>query len=153
VTVFGVASWSPAVGGVVGISVKPKEFLSLGVEGRAAWLTTGVADQSINAMTAGGILSACGHVQWFFGCGLGHIGVISVELDPAGYKAGSDTQFKPGLGGRVGARKRFGDSFELGGSFDAMWLRTGTRIVANKTEIVAQPPVMLSFQMIGGWEF
>lgn len=153
VTVFGVASWNPAVGGVVGVSVKPKEFLSLGLEGRAAWLTTGVADQPINAMTAGGIVSACGHIRWFFGCGLGHIGAIVVELDPSGYKSETDTQFKPGLGGRIGVRKRLGDSFELGGTFDAMWLRAGTRIVVKETEIVAQPPVLLSLQMTGGWEF
>lgn len=153
VTVLGVASWNPAVGGVVGVSVKPKEYLSLGLEGRAAWLTTGVANRQINAMTAGGILSACGHVRWFFGCGLAHVGAIIVELDPSGYKPETDAQFKPGLGGRIGARKRLGDSFELGGTFDVMWLRTGTRIVVKETEIVAQPPVFLGFQITGGWEF
>ena len=59
VTVFGVASWNPAVGGVVGVGVRPHENVSIGLEGRAAWLTTPVAGQSaISAMTAGGLVSA-----------------------------------------------------------------------------------------------
>ena len=43
VTVFGVASWSPAVGGMLGGRLSPNEYASIGLEGRAAWLTSGVA--------------------------------------------------------------------------------------------------------------
>lgn len=152
-TVFGVASWNPAVGGVVGVAVKPKEFFSLGLEGRAAWLTTGVADRQISAMTAGGILSACGHLKWFFGCGLGHLGAINVQFDPASYKAASLTSFKPGVGGRIGARIELGKSFSLQGAVDALWFSRGTRIVVEQVTIVDQPPIMVSTEISGGWEF
>lgn len=53
VVVFGVASWMPAVGAAVGGAWRPNEYFSLGLEGRAAWLTVGVADAPISAMTAG----------------------------------------------------------------------------------------------------
>ncbi|HRI71384.1 MAG TPA: hypothetical protein PK156_44430 [Polyangium sp.] len=152
-TVFGVASWNPAVGGVVGVSVKPKEFLSLGLEGRAAWLTTGVGGGQISAMTAGGIVSACGLVKWFFGCGLGHLGAINVLPDPASYKAASLTSFKPGVGGRIGARVEIGKTFSLQGAVDALWFSRGTRLVVEQVLIVDQPPIMVGAEIIGGWEF
>ncbi|HRI69115.1 MAG TPA: hypothetical protein PK156_33020 [Polyangium sp.] len=153
VTVFGVASWNPAVGGVLGVAVKPKEFLSLGLEGRAAWLTTGVADRQISAMTAGGILSACGHLKWFFGCGLGHLGAINVQLDPASYKAASLAYFKPGVGGRIGARVEIGKTFSLQGAVDALWFSRGTRVVVEQVTIVDQPSMMVGTEILGGWEF
>ena len=42
VVVFGVASWQPAVGAVIAGSLRPNEYVSLGVEARGAWLTSGV---------------------------------------------------------------------------------------------------------------
>lgn len=153
VTVFGVASWNPAVGGVVGVGVRPKEFLSFGLEGRAAWLTTGVADRPISAMTVGGILSACGHAKWFFGCGLGHLGAINVELDPASYKAASLAYFKPGVGGRIGGRVEIGKTFSLQGAVDALWFNRGTRVVVEQVTIVDQPSIMVGTEILAEWQF
>ncbi|MDI1475963.1 hypothetical protein [Polyangium sp. y55x31] len=104
VVVFGVASWMPAVGAMIGGGLQVNQHLSIGIEARGAWLTTGVADQPINAMTAGGIASLCGHYRWFVGCALGHLGVITVEATSQGYKPASFVNVKPGAGGRVGAK-------------------------------------------------
>lgn len=153
VTVFGVASWNPAVGGVVGVAVRPKEFVSIGLEGRAAWLTTNVAGEPISAMTAGGILSACGHLRWFFGCALGHLGVLNLGSAKSTYKEASGTHFKPGLGARFGATIPISSSFSLHGIVDAIVLRNGHRVWAGEALIVDQPPIMLGGQLLGGWEF
>lgn len=152
-TVFGVASWNPAVGGVVGVAVKPKEFFSLGLEGRAAWLTTNVAGEPISAMTAGGILSACGHLRWFVGCALGHLGVLNLDSAKSIYKEASGTHFKPGLGARFGAKITISSSFSLHGVVDVIVLRNGHRVWAGEALIVDQPPIMLGGQLLGGWEF
>lgn len=153
VTVFGVASWNPAVGGVVGVSLRPKEFLSLGLEGRAAWLTTSVANEPISAMTAGGILSACARYRWLLGCALGHLGVLNLDASKSTYKEASGTHFKPGLGARFGAEFLASSSFSLHGVIDAIVLRDGYRAWAGKTLIVDQPPIMIGGQLLGGWEF
>lgn len=153
IVVFGVASWMPAVGGTIGGAWRPNEYFSLGLEARAAWLTTGVGGRPISAMTGGASLSACGHVKWFFGCAQGHVGGVNVEFDAASYKASSDTQFKVGAGGRVGAQRRLGKSFMVQASIDALWLRRGTQVVVEQTVIVDQPPVMIGAALMGGWEF
>lgn len=153
VTVLGVASWNPAVGGVVGVTVKPNEFLSLGLEGRAAWLTTGIAGEPISAMTAGGVVSACGHLKRFFGCGLGHLGVLNLDASKSTYKEASGTHFKPGLGVRLGAEIVNSSPFHLHGVVDAIVLRDGYRAWAGKALIVDQPPIMIGGQLLGGWEF
>jgi hypothetical protein len=153
VTVFGVASWNPAVGGVVGVGLRPNDYFSLGLEGRAAWLTTGVGGEPISAMTAGGILSACGHLRWFIGCALGHLGVLNVDFSKSTYKEASNIHFKPGFGGRFGAEFPISSSFKLRGVVDVLVLRNGHRIWAGETLIVDQPPIMLGGQLLGGWEF
>lgn len=153
VTVFGVASWSPAVGPVVGIGLRPKEYVSFGLEGRAAWLTTPVADSAISAMTAGGLLSACGHLKWFFGCGLGHLGVILMETDPASFKAATFTDVKLGGGLRVGARFELTKSLRIEASADALLLNVGTKVFLEQTLIIDQPPAMIGAQIASGWEF
>ncbi len=153
VTVFGVASWNPAVGGVVGVAVKPKEFLSFGLEGRAAWLTTGVADRQISAMTAGGIVSACGHLKWFFGCGLGYLGTIRVTPSGNSYEERTIERVQPGFGGRIGVEFRFASAFIMRGNVDAMNIGRGMQLAVGDVLIVDQPPVLLSGQVTGGLEF
>lgn len=154
VTVFGVASWNPAVGGVIGVSVKPKEFFSLGLEGRAAWLTTDVVSASqISAMTAGGVVSACGHLKWFFGCGLGHIGAINVVFSENTYTGKSYTEMRLGVGGRLGAQIHVSDSFILTGSVDAFKLSRGSQVVVGNQILVDIPPLFAGGQIMGGWEF
>jgi hypothetical protein len=154
VTVFGVASWNPAVGGVVGVAVRPHENVSLGLEGRAAWLTTGVADRSaISAMTAGGLLSACGHLRWFFGCGLGYVGTIDVDFANPPYIAKSFSSLQPGMGGRIGAEVRIASSVVARATVDVIGMRSGMNIGIGNVLIVEQPPVLVSAQIIGGWEF
>lgn len=153
VTVFGVASWNPAVGGVVGVSVKPKEFFSLGIEGRAAWLTTGVAGRQISAMTAGGIVSACGHLKWFFGCGLGSIGALHIEFSDESYTGKSSTHLKIGGGGRAGVLIRASDSVFFTGSIDVISLSRGTKLAVQNQVIADIPPIWAGGQISGGWEF
>ena len=153
VVVFGVATWAPAVGAVAGVRWRLKEYFSIGIEGRAAWLTSGIKGGQINAMTAGGLASGCLHWRWFYGCAVGHLGVINVEGQKSSYKPQSDTFVKPGFGGRVGATLSLGRGFVLGGSFDAMGLDRGIRVIAGQTELVNHPPVMLGTQIVGAWEF
>jgi PEGA domain len=153
VTVFGVASWNPAVGGVLGVSLRPKEFISLGLEGRAAWLTTGVADRQIDAMTAGGIVSACGHAKWFFGCALGHFGAINVSFSNNSYTGKSYTEARLGVGGRIGAKVHVSESLFVLGSIDALKLSNGALVVVGNQIIADIPPIFVGGQITGGWEF
>ncbi|TKD09915.1 hypothetical protein [Polyangium fumosum] len=153
VVVFGVASWSPAVGGVLAGSLRPNEYVSIGVEGRAAWLTSGVQGGQINAMTAGGLLSACGHYRWFYGCVLGHLGVMSISAESASYEEKLTLSLLPGAGARLGATWNVADRFVLTASVDALGLTQGKKIVVGQTVLVDQPPVMLGAQVVGGWEF
>jgi hypothetical protein len=154
VTVFGVASWNPAVGGVVGVSVKPKEFLSFGLEARAAWLTTQVVPESrINAMTAGGILSACGHLRWFFGCGLGYAGATNVDPSNKSYREKTLSFTQLGFGARAGVELRIGSAFIARGNVDILRLARGIQVAVGNQVVVDQPPVMVSAQINGGVEF
>ncbi|MDI1430750.1 hypothetical protein [Polyangium sorediatum] len=153
VVVFGVASWSPAVGGVLAGSLRTNEHVSIGVEGRAAWLTSGVQDGQINAMTAGGLLNACGHYRWFYGCLVGHIGVINIEFEGTGYKERSLSFMQPGVGGRIGARLSLGSSFSLQAAAEAIGLARGTKLMVGQTVLIDQPPVMITSQLLTGWDF
>ncbi|MDI1450781.1 hypothetical protein [Polyangium sp. 6x1] len=153
VVVFGVASWQPAVGAVLGGSMQVHEHVSLGLEGRAAWLTSGVGGQPIDAMTAGGVLSACGHYRWFFGCVLGHLGVIRVETSGESYKPASVVGVKPGAGGRLGAKLRVTESLAIQASADVLGLSSGVKIAAGETILASQPPVMAGVQVGAGWTF
>jgi hypothetical protein len=153
VTVFGVASWNPAVGGVVGVGLRPNDYFSIGLEGRAAWLTTGVGGGQISAMTVGGNLSACGHVRWFFGCALGHLGTIDVTYSEQSYEPASGSFIKPGFGGRIGADLHLASNFVLRPSIDVLGLRNGTKLAAGLKIVADQPALLLSGQVSGGWEF
>ena len=151
--VFGVASWMPAIGATLAGGLQPNDYISVGLEARAAWLTTGVADQPISAMTAGGIASVCGHYKWVFGCALGHLGVIRVESTSQGYKPATFMDAKPGAGGRIGAKVRVTQSFTVHAAADVLGLSSGVRVVVGPTVLSDQPPVMVGVQIGGGWEF
>jgi len=153
VVVLGVASWAPAVGPVVTGSLRPNEYVSLGVEGRAAWLTTGVAERQISAMTAGGLIHVCGHWRWLLGCALGHLGVLNIEAQPTGFKARSNTSFVPGVGARVGARFSFTKNFVTQVGVDVLGLTNGLKVIVGQTVIAEQPPIMIGGHILGGWEF
>ncbi len=153
VSVFGVASWNPAIGAVVGVGLRPKEFLSLGLEGRAAWLTTRVGGAQIAAMTAGGLVSVCGHVKWFFACPLGHLGVIRTEGAEATFREPPFNFFRPGFGGRLGVRFRPTSQFDLQATAEALALTRPTRVFIGNEMIVDQPAVMVGTQVTGSWEF
>lgn len=154
VTVFGVASWNPAVGAVVGVGLRPKDYFSLGLEGRAAWLTTPVAGrEAISAMTAGGLLSACGHLKWFFGCGLGYVGTVYVSASSVTYQETSLSFVQPGVGGRLGAELPIGSSFVARANIDALRLAHRVKVWVGNRTIVDQPPAMLGAQVTGEWRF
>lgn len=153
VVVFGVMSWSPAVGPVIGASYRPNAWVSIGAEGRAAWLTTGVGGKPISAMTAGGLATVCGHYRWAFGCAVGHLGIFRMLPSERGYLPTEFVNFKPGVGGRVGAKARLARKFSLHGSFDILGLTSGTKVGVEDQIIVDQPAVMMGLQVGGGWEF
>jgi len=153
VTVFGVASWMPAVGPVVGGAWRPNEYFSLGLEGRAAWLTVGVAGAPIGAMTAGGLLSACGHVKWFFGCGLGHGGVIRIAPQQGTFIDKPLSFPVVGGGVRLGSRIHLSRALSLTGTLDALALNSGIRVRLKDVLLVDQPSVMLASHVFAGWEF
>ncbi|HVK64902.1 MAG TPA: hypothetical protein VM694_10520 [Polyangium sp.] len=153
VVVFGVASWMPAVGATLAGGVQPNDYVSLGLEARAAWLTTGVADRPISAMTAGGIASVCGHYKWIFGCALGHLGVITVDFAVQSFKPANFSAIKPGAGARVGANVRVTQSFALHAEADVLGLSSGVQVAVGSTVVSDQPPVMVGVQFGGGWVF
>jgi hypothetical protein len=154
VTVFGVASWNPAVGAVVGVGLRPNDYFSIGIEGRAAWLTTGVAGQSaITAMTAGGVLSACGHLRWFFGCGLGYVGTVHVSTSSETFIEDSRSFIQPGVGARLGAELPIGSSFVARVGVDALRLQYRVKIWVGNVTLVDQPPMMFAGQVSGEWKF
>jgi hypothetical protein len=153
VVVFGVASWMPAVGGVIGGAWRPNQYLSVGLEGRAAWLPVGVADKPISAMTGGGTVSACGHVKWFFGCALGHVGAIRIAFSEGAFIPKSYTFANLAGGGRIGAQVRLSRALSLTGTVDALVLNRGIRVGLEGTVLVDQPPLMLGSQVAVGWEF
>jgi len=153
IIVFGVASWMPAVGGVVGGAWRPNQYFSLGLEGRAAWLTVGIAGEPIYAMAAGGALSACGHVKWFFGCALGYAGARQIAVSGATFVEQSGWAARVGGGGRVGARVGLSRAFSLAGTFDVLGLNKRDVVSLEGTVLVDQPAIMVSTQLLAGWEF
>lgn len=153
VVVFGVASWQPAIGAVAEVRWKPKDYFSLGIEGRAAWLTSGLAGAPINTMTAGAIATGCLHWRWAHGCALGHLGVITITGEKGTFLPQSNSYLVPGLGGRIGVKSSLGSGFAMGASLDAMGLNRGIKVIAGQTELVNHPPIMLGAQIVGGWEF
>lgn len=153
VVIFGVASWMPAVGGMIGGAWRPNQYLSLGLEGRAAWLTVGVGGQPISAMTAGGLLSACGHVKWFYGCALGHLGMTSIEFSRESFTGKTYSKLQPAGGARVGANVRITRSFIARGSIDALALPSGIKVAVGETVYSEIPPVMFGAHVGAGWEW
>jgi hypothetical protein len=153
VVVFGVASWAPAVGVAVSGSLQPMEYLSIDLDGRAAWLTSGVGGESIQAMTAGGILSLCGHWRWLFGCASAHLGVLKVDFPKERYQGGPDVFVKPGIGGRIGARFDLRGPFALQIAADVLGLSSATLIFVEDSLLVDQPAVLIGANVAGVWKF
>jgi len=153
VMVLGVASWIPAVGMAISAGVRPSSFLSVELEVRAAWLASGIRDGSIQAMTAGGILSMCGRWRWAFGCALGHAGIIKIDFARDPYEGTTNVAFRPGIGGRAGADIPLASSFAVRVLADVLALSTSTRIIVNQMVIADQPAVMTSASAMGIWTF
>ncbi|TKC89013.1 hypothetical protein [Polyangium fumosum] len=152
VMVLGVASWAPAVGVVLSGSVRLMPVLSLDLDARAAWLTSGIGGRPLQAMTAGGIASICGHWHWLFGCASGHLGIIRVESTQDIFANSSFTWMKPGLGGRLGAQwvgSRLGARL----SVELIGFASRTRIDIERTTIADQPAVMAGVSAVGLWSF
>ncbi len=154
VIVFGAATWAPAVGASIMGGLGLNEHVSVEIEGRAAWLAGDVKGEAISTMTAGGLLGLCGHWRWFFGCGLGHLGVIAVGWDEESFaEDNTDVFVRPGFGGRAGARFDLGTSWGVQVVGDVLALTRGTRVAIGQTVLVEQPPVMVGTSFAGFWEF
>lgn len=152
VVVLGVASWMPALGINLGVGVRANDYVWLGLEGRAAWLTSDLHGEPIRAMTAGGIASGCGHLSVLFGCALAHVGVLNIQASERSYQAASFVNVKPGAGLRLGADLAITRAFKITAAVDALVLTSGVTILVNDVLIADQPPVMLGAQINGAWE-
>lgn len=151
--VFGVASWGPAVGVALHGSARPIEAFSIDLDVRAAWLTSGIGGEPIKAMSVGGLLSACGHWRWFFGCGSGYLGAIRIDANDGRYQEHSYLFVKPGLGGRLGGIIRLAPTIGLQLSAEIIGLNSGIRVVVNRATLTDQPPLMMGANVLGVWEF
>ena len=151
--VFGVASWVPALGASLFGGVRFYDVFSINLEGRAAWLPGEVADGSITAMTAGGLLSACGHWRALFACGVGHLGIIRVEATADAYKQEAFVFFKPGIGGRLGGDIPVSGPFGVRAWAEAMVLRSRTLVQLGSTVHADQPPIMIGASVAAIWQF
>ncbi len=151
--VSGVATWAPAVGVALHGSIRPIEVLSLDLDLRAAWLTSGIGGEPINGSTVGALVSVCGHWRWFFGCATGHLGAIFVAFDETAFQGKSFTLFTPGLGGRAGALIPIGDAFGVRVAADVVRLDRGIRVVADQATVADHPPIMIGGSVMGTWEF
>jgi len=151
--VSGVATWAPAIGVALHGSLQLHEVISLDLDARAAWLTSGIGGEPINGMTLGVLLSVCGHWRWLFGCATGHLGMIAVSFDETRYQGRSFAAFRPGIGGRVGVHVGVTDALAIVSSVDALGLNVGTRVVANGVAVSEQPPIMIGGSVLGVWKF
>ncbi|MDC0748994.1 hypothetical protein [Polyangium mundeleinium] len=104
-------------------------------------------------MTAGGLLGLCGHWRWFFGCGLGHLGVITVSGDEEAFQDKIDVFLRPGFGVRVGGRFDLGTSWGVQVAGDVLGLSRATRIALGQTILVEQPAVMVGTSLAAFWKF
>ncbi|MRG94002.1 hypothetical protein [Polyangium spumosum] len=143
VVVFGAATWAPAVGASITGGLRLHEHMSVELEGRAAWLAGDVKGNPISTMTAGGLLGLCGNWRWVFGCGLGHLGVVTVSGDDGYFRGGSEVFLRPGFGGRAGVAFDLGPAWDLRLSGDVLGVSRGTRIVVGQTVLAEQPAVMV----------
>ncbi|MDC0743110.1 tetratricopeptide repeat protein [Polyangium mundeleinium] len=153
IMVLGVASWAPAVGMAISAGVRPSPFLSVELDARTAWLTSGIKDGSIQAMTAGGILSMCGRWRWAFGCAVGHAGIMKIDFARDPYEGTSKVLFRPGIGGRAGAEIPLASAFAVRLAADVLALSSRTRIVVNQIVVADQPAVMTAVTAMGLWNF
>ena len=75
-----------------------------------------------------------------------------MRFSDATYVANSNTHFKPGVGGRVGAEVKLTTRFVLRSAFDVLALPESHRIWAGNVLVVDQPPLLIAGQVFGGWE-
>lgn len=151
--VSGVATWAPAVGLALHGSVRLHEVVSLDLDARAAWSTSGIGGRPINGTTVGALLSVCGHWRWLFGCATGHLGAVFVDFDETRYEGRSYAFFTPGLGGRVGTRIPIGDAFAIRVAADVIGMNGGIRVAVGQEIVADHPPVMVGGNVTATWEF
>ncbi len=151
--VFGVATWQPALGVVLSGRWRPVEHVSLDLDGRSAWVASGIGGEGISAMTASGLLSACGHWRWLFGCVTGHLGIIKVDFLEGTFMPKSNLFFRPGLGGRAGVRAPLWRSLGVQFSVEALALSGGVRVAVASSTVSEVPAFMGSTSAMGVWEF
>ena len=150
--VFGVATWAPAIGVVLSGTWRPVEIVSLDLDARAAWVSA-IDGRRISAMTAGVLLSACVHWRWLFGCVTGHLGLYNVSFSEESYTGESFTFFRPGLGGRAGARVPVWQTLAVQFTADALGLESATTVAVGP-DVVSHVPGFLGSASVGAvWEF
>jgi hypothetical protein len=151
--VFGAASWVPAIGAMISADIRPHDRISIGLEGRAAWVPLGLGKRPIQAMTAGGILDVCLHSQYIFGCALGHLGVIRTQSTTEEYTGDTYVFFRPGAGARIGVSVPLWEPISLRIAADALALSSGTRIYAGPAIVSDIPAVMAGVNVGATWGF
>jgi len=151
--VFGVASWLPALGASLSASVRWGP-ISINLDGRAAWLVSTIADRDIRAMTAGGLLGACGHYRWMFACGEVHLGILQIDASEYTYKDAKTFSFlKLGAGGRVGVDIPLSGPLSVRIAADVLGLSGGTRVQLNRSVLADHPGVMIGSNVAAMYRF
>ena len=79
--------------------------------------------------------------------------MINIKYEGTSYKERSLSFIQPGVGGRIGAKLSLGSSFSVQAAAEAVGLARGTKLIAGQTVLVDQPPVMITSQLLAGWEF
>jgi len=153
IAVLGVASWAPAFGVSLSGALRLHEHFSIALEARGAWLPFGISGKPIAAMTAGGLLHACGHVKQFFGCVSGHLGLIRASSVNESLVDRETLSFKSGIGARIGATIDVTGPFAIQIAADVVALSSGTRLIARGTTIADIPPVMIGASVVPTWTF
>jgi len=152
VMLLGVASWAPAFGAMLLGSLRFSS-VSLGGEIRGAWSPFEVGGEPITAMTAGGILTACGHWRWLLGCALGYVGFVRVSAASDSFRTTEFILPKLGGGARMGVEMPVSGNISVGLTGDIIGLTSGTRVAVRSRLIVDQAPVMIGANLSGGWRF
>lgn len=154
VALSGIASWRPALGPVIGVGMYVNKYFSIGLEGRAAWLTTEIVDgYGLNAKTLAGLASVCGHFRWLFGCAVGHVGQIVIDAPSQIYDVNYLSIIQPGFGARLGARIPIVGSFFVRPSFEVVRLLYHMRVGVGRFPLVDQVPWLVGAQLMGEWRF
>jgi hypothetical protein len=86
-------------------------------------------------------LVPCGHVRWFFGCGLVQLSTLFLSIPQADH-SDSATAMSAGMGGRLGADLALPGRLKLRFSADLLALVPRVKPKVDNEMVWASPPVV-----------